>query len=370
MSKMQPYDRTVPYNELPPLPPREELYLSEKVQDRLNLTERLLGELKGMAAYLPNQSIFINTIALREAKASSAIENIFTTDDELYKAVSFEESVDGPAKEILHYREAIWKGYNSLKENNEITVDTLISLYQIIKNTRDGIRPFNVETVIVKRGFYSLKGEVVYTPPRGRGVVEKHLEALLEFINDDEKFAINPIIKMILAHYQFESIHPFRDGNGRVGRVLCLVMLLQKKLLDYPILYLSAFIIKTKDQYYTTLNNIRGIQKWEDWVLYMLDAIIETAQYTMEKIVKISELITSTTTLLLSADPQFKKIDLSKLFEQPYIRPKNLVCPTVKSLNTAKKYLKKMADLGLLSETRIGNETVYINAPLLNILSD
>ena len=184
---MQPFDRNIPYNSLPGLPPAEGLYKDTAVILKLAEASRKLAELKGVASMLPNQSIFVNTIALREAKASSAIENIFTTDDELYKALTYqdEDYVQGPAKEILHYREALWKGYAEIVKAGKLTVDAIIEIYRQVKQTHDGIRPYQAEIVIKKRGWGSLIGETVYTPPRGKGVVEKMLNDLVEFLDDD-----------------------------------------------------------------------------------------------------------------------------------------------------------------------------------------
>ena len=178
---MEPYDRHIPYNQLPPLPPGTQLYLDEMVMDKLMVASRRLAELKGLASQLPNQSIFINTIALREAKASSAIENIFTTDDELYKSLSYKDDnyLEGPAKEILHYREALWKGYQEIVREGKITLESIIGVYQAVKQTGDGIRPYQAEIVIKKRGWGSLVADTVYTPPRGKGVVEEKMSQLI-----------------------------------------------------------------------------------------------------------------------------------------------------------------------------------------------
>ena len=178
---MEAYDRNIPYNQLPPLPPATVLYQDEDVVNMLTVASRRLAELKGLASTLPNQSIFVNTIALREAKASSAIENIFTTDDELYRSLSYPEDdfLEGPAKEILHYREALWKGYNDIMAGKSMTLETVIDVYREVKRTHDGIRPYQAEVVIKKRGWGSLVAETVYTPPRGEGVVEKKMADLL-----------------------------------------------------------------------------------------------------------------------------------------------------------------------------------------------
>ena len=369
---MEAFDRNKPYNNLPPLPPATELYRDEDVINELMLASRRLAELKGLASTLPNQSIFVNTIALREAKASSAIENIFTTDDELYRSLSYQEDdyLEGPAKEILHYREALWKGFNRIAADKTMTLDTIIDVSREVKRTHDGIRPYQAEVVIKKRGWGSLIAETVYTPPRGKGVVEKKMAELLEFLNDDTKFPIDPLFKMAMAHYQFEAIHPFRDGNGRAGRILCILYMIQKQLLDLPILYLSSYILQNKDEYYQKLSGVTGTLLWKPWILYMLEAVSQTAEYTIDKIARIKNLMEKTQGILLDNKLPVAKMDIPKLFEQPYIRPKNLLSDKVKSINTAKKYLTLMESLGLLSKEKIGKEFIWFNTDLMAILTD
>ncbi|MGN0188537.1 MAG: Fic family protein [Candidatus Cryptobacteroides sp.] len=368
---MTPYDRNIPYNSLPGLPPEESLYQDATVIQKLAEASRKLAELKGIASMLPNQSIFVNTIALREAKASSAIENIFTTDDELYKALTYQDDdyVQGPAKEILHYREALWKGFAEIVKNGELTVNTIIEIYRQIKQTQDGIRPYQAEIVIKKRGWGSLIGETVYTPPRGPGIVEKLLNDLVEFLNDDTKFPVDPLMKMAMAHYQFEAIHPFRDGNGRTGRIICLLYLIQKGLLEVPILYMSAYILQNKDKYYFNLSNVTGTQNWRDWLIFMMETVIQTSEYTIYKIKKICALISKTEGIIRGQKSSIAKIEIPKLFGQPYIRPKNLLSDKIRSVNTAKKHLTALEGLGLLTKSKIGKEFVWFNTELMDILS-
>ena len=372
VKKMEAYDRNIPYNQLPPLPPATELYRDEEVLNKLMTASRRLAELKGLASTLPNQSIFVNTIALREAKASSAIENIFTTDDELYRSLSYQEEdyLEGPAKEILHYREALWKGYQRISTEKALTIDTIIDVYREVKRTQDGIRPYQAEVVIKKRGWGSLVAETVYTPPRGKGVVEKKMAELLEFLNDDEKYPIDSLLKMIMAHYQFEAIHPFRDGNGRTGRILCILYLIQKHLLDLPILYLSAYILQNKDDYYWKLNGVTGTLLWKSWILYMLEAVSQTVEYTTDKIFRIKNLMDKTRTMMLENNLPVGRMDIPKLFEQPYIRPRNLLSEKIKSVNTAKKYLSQLESLGMLTKVKVGKEFIWFNTDLMTILSD
>ena len=369
---MEPYDRNIPFNHLPPLPPEAEAYLDEEVRTKLIQASRRLAELKGLASTLPNQSLFVNTIALREAKASSAIENIFTTDDELYRSLSYQESdyLDGPAKEILHYREALWKGFQDISREGELTVDALIDIYRDVKRTRDGIRPYQAETVIKKRGWGSLVADTVYTPPRGKGVVERKMEELVTFLNDDAQFPIDPLLKMALGHYQFEAIHPFRDGNGRTGRILCILYLIQKQLLDIPILFLSAYILQNKDAYYQALGEVTGTRHWKQWILFMLEAVNQTTEYTTDKINRIRTLMEKTENIVWEKRNAVPRLEIPKLFEQPYIRPKNLLSDKIKSVNTAKKYLSILEEMGLLTKERIGKEYVWFNTELMDILSD
>ena len=370
--KMEAFDRNIPYNQLPPLPPATELYRDEEVLKELMLASRRLAELKGLASTLSNQSIFVNTIALREAKASSAIENIFTTDDELYRSLSYQEDdyLEGPAKEILHYREALWKGFQRITAERTLTIDMIIDVYREVKRTHDGIRPYQAEVVIKKRGWGSLVAETVYTPPRGKGVVEKKMAELLEFLNDDTKYPIDSLLKMAMAHYQFEAIHPFRDGNGRTGRILCILYLIQKHLLDLPILYLSAYILQNKDDYYWKLNGVTGTLLWKSWILYMLEAVSQTAEYTTDKILRIKDLMEKTRTMMMENNLPVGKMDLPKLFEQPYIRPRNLLSEKIKSINTAKKYLSQLESLGMLTKEKVGKEYIWFNTDLMTILSD
>ena len=372
LSKMEPYDRNIPFNQLPPLPPETDAYLDEEVRTKLIQASRRLAELKGLASTLPNQSLFVNTIALREAKASSAIENIFTTDDELYRSLSYQESdyLDGPAKEILHYREALWKGFQDISREGELTVDALIDIYRDVKRTRDGIRPYQAETVIKKRGWGSLVADTVYTPPRGKGVVERKMEELVTFLNDDAQFPIDPLLKMALGHYQFEAIHPFRDGNGRTGRILCILYLIQKQLLDIPILFLSAYILQNKDAYYQALGEVTGTRHWKQWILFMLEAVNQTTEYTTDKINRIRTLMEKTENIVWEKRNAVPRLEIPKLFEQPYIRPKNLLSDKIKSVNTAKKYLSVLEEMGLLTKERIGKEYVWFNTELMDILSD
>ena len=365
------YDRNKPYNNLPLLPPKEDKIVTISVLQVLNRANKALAELKGIAKKLPNQSMLVNTIALREAKASSEIENIFTTDDELYQSLTIKETeLKGGAKEVLFYRQALWTGYNDIVEKKNINLKVIVEIYQKIKQVRDGIRPPQTETVIMKRGSGLLGGSVVYTPPRGVEVIKAKLDNLFEFINDDKKYPYDPLIKIVIAHYQLEAIHPFRDGNGRVGRILNILIMIQKQLLEVPILYLSAYIIRNKEDYYYLLNRVTATDIWEKWIIFMLHAIEETSLYTINKIEAIDRLFFNTYNLIKKELPHIRKETVEKIFEQPYTSPKKIMDENIKSLNTAKKYLTQMADLGIMVAKKIGKETIYLNIDLYNLLSE
>lgn len=366
-----PFDRNKPYNNLPLLPPPEEKIITIEILKAVNAANKALAELKGLAKKLPNQSMLVNTISLREAKASTEIENIFTTDDELYKALTGSESkLDSNAKEVLRYRQALWKGFDYIKQEQIFSVDLFIDIYQEVKKVKDGIRPPQTETTIKRRGSGLLGGSVIYTPPRGEKVIEEKLENLIEYINDDNKFQYDPLIKLAVSHYQFEAIHPFRDGNGRTGRILNILLMIQKGLLDIPILYLSAYIIRQKEDYYQYLNNVTGLRDWNKWILYMMRAIEETSLYTINQINEIDNLFDRTLKLISRKHPQIRKEVVEWIFEQPYTSPKKLLSQNIKSINTAKKYLQQLEDLKILVPEKLGKEVVYLNIDLFNLLSE
>ncbi len=371
MSKQFPYDRNQPYNELPLLPPPDEKVITVEILQAAIVANKALAELKGLAKTLPNQSMLVNTISLREAKASTEIENIFTTDDELYKALSGEDDgLNGNAKEVLRYCQALWSGFNDIQTKGSFSIDLMIKIYQEIKQVKDGLRPPQTETVIKKRGSGNLGGTVVYTPPRGEKVIRQKLENLISYLNNDKKYSHDALIKLVISHYQFEAIHPFRDGNGRAGRILSLLIMIQKKLLDVPILYLSAYIIENKDDYYYLLNNVTTLGNWREWILYMLKAIEETSLYTIKKITEIDNLFQRTNDLIIQKLPHIRKETVEKIFEQPYISPKKILSHDIKSLNTAKKYLRQMEELGIMTSQKTGKEIIYLNIDLFNLLSE
>ncbi len=366
---MAKFDRNLPYNDLPDLPPPDSI-LNVEVLTKWGLASRALAELNKNILRIPNPTMLINTLSLQEAKSSTAIENIFTTEDELYKAVSDtikEENANPATKEVLRYREALWGGYKTLNKKRVFDQSIAINVFRQIKNTTQGIRPPQSQTVI-KRGQSKLRpGEIIYTPPRGAGIVEKKLQNLFQFLNTKNNF--DPLLKMAIAHYQFEAIHPFTDGNGRTGRILNLLYLVDQKLLSHPVLYLSKYIIQNKDEYYHLLSGVTQRQAWKPWMLYMLDAVEYTAQYTNEKI---DEILTQMTATHNYASRKLKwySLELNQaLFSQPYVKQKFVGEITgATSRTTLTKYMQEMVDLGILSAHEDGREVFYINNDLIRIL--
>jgi Fic family protein len=371
MSKQIQCNRNQPYNQLPELPPPDEKVVTVEILKAVNKANKALAELKGLAMKLPNRSMIVNNIALREAKASTEIENIFTTDDELYKALSgSDDALNGNAKEVLRYHQALWLGYDEISSNGKFSTDLMIGIYQEIKKVQDSIRPAQTGTTIRKRGSGKLRGTIVYTPPRGETVIKEKLENLVAYLNDDKKFSYDALIKLAVSHYQFEAIHPFRDGNGRAGRILCILLMIQKRLLDVPILLLSAYIIENKDDYYAYLNKVTTLKNWKGWIIYMLKAVEETSVYTINKINEIDNLFQKTHQLISTKLPHIRKETIEQIFEQPYISPKKLLSQEIKSINTAKKYLRQMEKLGIMAPKKVGKEIIYINLDLFNLLSE
>jgi len=366
---MAVFDRNIPYNALPELPPSYSI-LDTEILVRWGLASRALAELNRNILRIPNPAMLINTLSLQEAQGSTAIENIFTTDDELYKAVSDtvkEASANPATKEVLRYREALWDGYSSLKERGSFDLPIAISVFQKIKNTSQGIRPQQSQTVI-KRGQSEFRaGEIIYTPPRGSGIVEQKMENLFKFLNTKDDF--DPLLKMAIAHYQFEAIHPFIDGNGRTGRILNLLYLIDQKLLSHPVLYLSKYIINHKDDYYEYLSGVTQRQAWKPWILYMLKAVETTARYTNEKIDEILSQMDATY-IHVHKNLKWYSLELNQvLFSQPYIKQKLVGDITgAKSRTTLTNYMQKMVALGVLSAREEGREVYYINDDLIRIL--
>jgi len=366
-------DRNRPWNNLPELPVDENLYQDIEIFIQLGNAKAALGRLQGRSIVIPNQGLLVNSISLQEAKASSAIENIFTTDDELYQAYSEEhlKQLSGPAKEILFYREALWEGYDYLKGEQLFDEKYFISMYRIISQFNDGIRTPIAQIVIKQGGTGPNAGKAAYTPPRGKGVIEAKLKNLINFLNDDKIYTTDPLIKMAIGHFQFEAIHPFRDGNGRTGRVFNIHYLTKKGLLDYPILFLSRYIMDNKEDYYAGLSGVTQRGNWKAWLLYMLKAIEVTSNLTYDKI---NDIIGTKDAILKAiiddTDIARPETLVNALFTQPYTRVKHLVAANIYAENTARKYLDQLATMGILEKRMIGKGSYYLNLELYRILSE
>lgn len=367
-------DRNKPWNDLPDLPIHADLYRTVNIMEQLGNAKSALGRLHGRSVAIPNQGILINTISLQEAKASSEIENIFTTDDELYQAYSEEGedvAIKGAPKEVLRYREALWEGHDHLMQSGIFDMDYLIKIYRIVKQTNDGVRPPSAHIYIKQGGTGPNAGKAIYTPPRGKGILEDKLLNLLEFVNDDGKYPIDPLIKMAIAHYQFEVIHPFRDGNGRVGRIFNINILTQKGLLDLPILFLSRYIIDHKNDYYSHLSSVTQRAMWERWILFMLKAVEVTANLTFDKI---NDILAAKEGVVQAIEDETKirKADqlVQMIFTQPLTKVSHLTDAKIYAENTARNYLNQLADLRVLEKKNISGHHYYLNMELYRILSE
>lgn len=363
-------DRSKPWNGLPELPIEASYYQTVPVLEQLGNTKAALGRLQGRSVVIPNQGLLINSISLQEAKASSAIENIFTTDDELYKAFSHDQvqQPTGPAKEVLNYREALWEGYQYLQGEQQFDIGYFEKTYQVVTGYNDGIRQPVAQIYIKEGGTGPNAGKAFYTPPRGAGVVPAKMENLIDFLNDDITYPIDPLLKMAIGHFQFEAIHPFRDGNGRTGRIFNIHYLTKKGLLDYPILYLSRYILEHKEDYYSGLAGITQRGSWQTWLLYILKAVEVTANMTYNKINDIVDAKDAILELIQTETISRPEILVNAIFTQPFTRVKHLQ-PTYAE-NTARKYLDQLVAMGVLEKRMISGSAYYLNLELHRILAE
>lgn len=355
-----PFDRTTPYNDLPSLPPGGELETKAVLKRAIGAT-RALAELKGAGDLIPNQSILINSIPLQEARASSEIENIVTTDDKLFRAAASELEADPATKEVLRYRTALKSGFEHLG-SRPLSTNTMIQICGILHGYDMDVRKLS-GTVIANPN----TREVIYTPPTGEQVIREKLANLESFIHEDSP--LDPLVRMAVMHYQFEAIHPFHDGNGRTGRILNILYLVERGLLKIPVLYLSRFIIENKNDYYRLLNGVTSAGDWEPWVLYMLTAVEETAKWTCEKVHAIRQLTQETRSKVKEALPGIYSRELiDAIFMQPYSKTAYLVDAGLAERKTASTYLRRLTDIGVLTQLRVGRENVYLHPRLLELL--
>jgi len=360
------FDKDIPFNLLPDLPPAANLETSEIFKLTIN-ANRLLAELKGYCQTLPNPNLLLNTIILQESKESSAIENIVTTQDELYKAtLHLTDRIKNPAaKEVIQYREAMYWGLEEINKTGLITTNILVGVMQKLRATQDGVR----KVPGTKLANPTTKA-IVYTPPEGELIIRDKLAELEKFINDNEYSDLDPLIKMALIHYQFEAIHPFSDGNGRTGRILNVLFLINKNLLGLPVLYLSRFIIQNKPDYYRLLREVTENQNWEGWVKFVLKGVGETADMTLRKINTILELKHDAQPIIkLALNASYSKELGDLLYSYPYIKTSVLEENEIAKRQTAAEYLKKIEKTGLLRSIKLGKEVYYINQGLMQVLS-
>lgn len=330
---------------------------------KLASSSRALAELKGIAASIPNQGILINALGLQEAKDSSAIENIVTTHDELFKDdAQHDGHIDSAAKEVLRYRQALRLGYEQVQRTGLISTNHIIEIQAELERNNAGFR---------KLPGTSLKNsndQVVYMPPQNPDEIIALMSDLERFINEPERFASDPLIKMALIHHQFESIHPFYDGNGRTGRILNVLYLLKEGLLDVPVLYLSSYIVKTKTDYYRLLQAVRDDDNWEDWVLYVLSAVEETAIHTLQTIQAIKAALFDYKHRIRLKFKFYSQDLINNLFMHPYTKIEFVQQDLGVTRLTATKYLDLLADENFLKKIKIGRSNYYVNVSLNEIL--
>jgi len=358
------FDPRIPYNDLPPLPPKADVETKVVLKEAIT-SGRALAELKGLGATIPNQALLVNSLILQEAKASSEIENIITTNDALFKAFTAKSSqVDPATKEVLRYREALWKGFNTMKERPVLSTNLFVSIVQAIRENQAGIRRMP-GTAIAN----AATGEILYTPPEGEAIIRDKLKNLEDFIHAGDD--MDPLIKLALVHYQFEAIHPFSDGNGRTGRIVNILFLVLHGLLDLPVLYFSNSIIKRKSDYYRLLRQVSEQGLWEPWILYMLKAVEDTAVFTRERILAIRALMIETMERAKKELPArvYSKELIELLFRQPYTKGQFLVDTGIAKRQTAAEYLRELEKIGILKAYKIGKETLYLNVELYGLLS-
>lgn len=350
-----------PYNNLPPLPPRQPLETPAVLKACIP-ARAALAALQQSCRLIPNPTVLINSIPLLEAQASSEIENIVTTADALFHAQATDTDADPATKEALRYRTALYQGFRQL-EKRPVSTGLAVDICRAFKGPDHDIR--KLPGTALRN---SASGEIVYTPPVGENVIRDLLGNWERFVHEQEE--LDPLVRMAAAHYQFEAIHPFSDGNGRTGRILNLLLLVEQKLMDIPVLYLSRHIIRNKPDYYRLLNAVTRDGAWETWLLYMLNAVAETARWTTDKIAAIRALQAHTQTWVKEQRPALYSHELIDLiFVQPYCRIQNLVEAGLGHRQTASGYLKQLCEIGVLREIKTGREKLFIHPKFIELLT-
>lgn len=358
---MNHFKREIPFDKLPLLPPKVELE-TKRVLLKIISASRALAQLNGALINLPNPKLFLDTIHLQEAKASSEIENIITTNDDLYKSLVAEKKFENRAtKEVLSYKKALWIGLERLESRPFITTNLCIEIVQCIKQNSAGIRVTPGTTLA------NNQGELVYTPPSGENIIREKLANLEKFVNQDD--VLDPLIKMALMHYQFEAIHPFADGNGRTGRILLLLYLKMVKLLDIPAIFLSEYIIRNKMEYYKKLRNVTENEDWESYILYMLDMIENSAKKGLVNLEKVTTLMGKMAEEIKIELPKVYSKDLIEIiFRLPYTKRQFLIDAGLGTPKTVGNYLISLEEKGFLKSVRLGKEKLYLNHQLMKLL--
>ena len=351
-----------PYNQLPLLPPLNEHIETLAILRACIKARAALAELKQAGELLPNQGLLINLLPLLEAKDSSEIENIVTTTDKLFQFSDDEHNADPATKEALRYRRALRESFIDLKRR-PLCTNTAIEVCSVLKGSRMDIRHTSGTTIGNQD-----TGETVYTPPVGESAICDFLGNWEQFIHAEDE--LDPLIKMAISHYQFEAIHPFFDGNGRTGRILNVLYLINTELLTLPILYLSRYIVQNKTDYYRLLNEVTSAGNWEEWILYVLKGVEQTSCWTHQKIIAIRELMENTTAYIKQELPKIYSHELVQvLFEQPYCRISNLTDKNIVQRQTASSYLKQLADIGVVIEVTTGKEKLFVHTKLMRLMA-
>ena len=360
---MSDFDASKPFNDLPLLPPPGDLIETTEILKKCINARVSLAELKQAAELIPNAAVLVNALPLLEARASSEIENIVTTTDKLFEFVDMaEDKADAATKEALRYRSALFEGTKMVRRGM-LTTDMAIQICSTIKDVELDIRD-DSGTRLTNRQ----TGEVIYTPPVGQQLLQEKLKNWADFMQESKD--IDPLVRMAVQHYQFEAIHPFTDGNGRTGRIMNILFLVQQGLLDTPILYLSRHIIQNKGEYYRLLNEVTQKQSWTPWIMYMLNGVEDTCIWTTDKIKAIRELMQHTSQYVQKQLPKTYSWELVEaLFKQPYCRITNLVSTGVAKRQTASVYLKQLCDIGVLKEVRSGRETLFVHPKYIELLT-
>jgi len=360
---MSTFNPAEPYNDLPPLPPPADAIETRSILKRCIEARVALAELKQAAALIPNSSVLVNALPLLEARASSEIENIVTTTDKLFEFADIaEDRADAATKEALRYRTALYEG-TKMVQRRMLSTDIAIQICSTVKGIELDIRAESGTTL--KR---RTTGEVIYTPPVGQNRLIAMLDNWAAFMQQSTEF--DPLVRMAIQHYQFEAIHPFADGNGRTGRILNVLFLVEQGLLDSPILYLSRYIIQNKADYYRLLLEVTREQAWERWIMFVLDAVEETCNWTTDKIKSIRELMEHTAEFVQKALPKTYTWELVELlFRQPYCRIGNLVDSGIAKRQTASVYLKQLCDIGVLKEIKSGRENLFVHPKYIELLT-